>query len=326
MRISAPGKDWYGSETVYDPYGQVLRSTLGAQPYRVWTQNTFDESSGELKQQSVFREKPGDTSLVGQNPNNPWLVSDRSYTYDPSGNVTSVKEGSLGIEERQCFAYDPLGQLKSAWTSKDQSACTGPKNSDGTLNVAAGKDNSGYWQEYEYDLLGNRKKLTEKDLTGAAAKDATTTYAYGKADSTQPHTLTKVSKTYTTPAGAQVKAEAERLYELTGETKTVTSVENGDKQSLSWTYDGKVDRITGQGTGGKTPYVGLADKCLDLRSGVPATATAIQLYACNASEAQNWRFTPTPGTTQTDRDRGTLNVHDNWCVQPAGPSIRSEPL
>ncbi|MDX3578036.1 hypothetical protein, partial [Streptomyces sp. FL07-04A] len=51
-----------------------------------------------------------------QNPNNFWLVSDRSYTYDPSGNVTSVKEGSLGIEERQCFTYDPLGRL----------SCSGP--------------------------------------------------------------------------------------------------------------------------------------------------------------------------------------------------------
>ncbi|MDX2682694.1 ricin-type beta-trefoil lectin domain protein [Streptomyces sp. NY05-11A] len=319
--LSISGKDWYGSETVYDPYGQVLRSTLGAQPYRVWTQNTFDESSGELKQQSVFREKPGDTSRVGQNPNNPWLVSDRSYTYDPSGNVTSIKEGSLGIEERQCFAYDPLGQLKSAWTSKDQSACAGPKNSDGTLNVAAGKDNSGYWQEYEYDLLGNRKKLTEKDLTGNTAKDATTSYAYGKADGTQPHTLTKVSKTYTTPAGAQVKAEAERLYELTGETKSVTSVENGDKQSLSWTPDGQVDRITGQGAGGKTPYVGLADKCLDLKSGLAAAATAIQLYSCNASSAQNWRFSTIPG--QADANRGTLNVYDNWCVQPAANTAGS---
>ncbi|MER5714160.1 ricin-type beta-trefoil lectin domain protein [Streptomyces sp. NPDC002132] len=321
--LSISGKDWYGAETVYDPYGQVLRSTLGAQPYRVWTQNTFDESSGELKQQSVFREKPGDTSLVGKNPNNPWLVSQRSYGYDPSGNVTSIQEGSLGIEERQCFTYDPLGQLKSAWTAKDQTACTGPKNSDGTLNVAAGKDNSGYWQEYEYDLLGNRKKLTEKDLTGDTAKDATTTYAYGKADGTQPHTLTKVSKTYTTPAGAQVKAEAERLYELTGETKTVTSVENGDKQSLSWTYDGKVDRITGQGTGGKTPYVGLADKCLDLKSGLAAAGQALQLYPCNASPAQNWRFSTTPGATQTDPNRGTLNVYDNWCVQPAANTAGS---
>ncbi|WP_258054547.1 ricin-type beta-trefoil lectin domain protein [Streptomyces sp. Ru71] len=318
--LSLSGKDWYGSETVYDPYGQVLRSTLGAQPYRVWTQNTFDESSGELKDQQVYREKGatngGDTSLLPGN-----LVSKRSYTYDPSGNVTSIKEGATGIDERQCFVYDPLGQLKTAWTAKDQSTCTAPKNADGSLNVAPGTDKSGYWQEYEYDLLGNRTKLTEKDLTGNTAKDATTTYAYGKADGTQPHTLTKVSKTYTTPAGAQVKAEAERLYELTGETKSVTSLQNGDKQSLTWTYDGKVDRITGAGSGGKTPYVGLADKCLDLKGGLAVAATAIQLYACNASPAQNWRFSQTPGGTNPDQ--GTLNVYDKWCVQPAANTAGS---
>jgi hypothetical protein len=253
--LSISGKDWYGSETVYSPYGQVLRSTLGAMPYRVWTQNTYDESTGELKEQSVHREKGGpndttaDRSLVGGT-----LVSNRAYTYDPAGNVTSIQEKSVGIEERECFVYDPMGQLKSAWTNKEPATrgCSTPKNTDGTLNATAG-DGSGYWQEYEYDLLGNRTKLTEKDLSGNAAKDAVSTYAYGKADGSQPHTLTKVSKTYTTPAGQQVKAEATRLYELTGETKTITSVENGDKQELSWTYDGQVDRITGQGSGGKTP-------------------------------------------------------------------------
>ncbi|MFI9600665.1 ricin-type beta-trefoil lectin domain protein [Streptomyces sp. NPDC052043] len=316
--LSISGKDWYGSETVYSPYGQVLRSTLGAQPYRVWTQNSFDESSGELQDQSVYREKTDDKTLVGGN-----LVSNRSYTYDPAGNVTSIREHSDGIAERQCFNYDPLGQLKSAWTSKDQTGCAAPKNSDGTLNVSAGKDNSGYWQEYEYDLVGNRKKLTEKDLTGDTAKDATTTYSYGKADGTQPHTLTRVSKTYTTPQGAQVKAEAERLYELTGETKSVTSVQNGDKQDLTWTYDGQVDRISGQGSGGRTPYVGLADKCLDLSSGLATAGQPIQLYSCNSTLAQSWRFTPTPGTAQSDRDRGRLDVHDDWCVQPAANTAGS---
>ncbi len=314
--LSISGKDWYGAETVYDSYGQVLRSTLGAQPYRVWTQASYDESTGELTEQSVYREQTGDKSVVGGH-----LVSQRSYTYDPAGNVTSVREHSTGIEERQCFAYDPLGQLKTAWTAKDQTACTGPKNSDGTLNVAVGPDKSGYWQEYEYDLLGNRTKLTEKDLTGDTAKDATTTYAYGKADGTQPGTLTKVTKKYLTPQGAQVTAEAERLYELTGETKSVTSVENGDKQELSWTYDGKVDRISGQGAGGKTPYVGLADKCLDLKSGLATAGQPIQLYSCNASVAQNWRFTPV--ANQSDPDRGTLNVYDTWCVQPTANTAGS---
>ncbi|MET9437715.1 ricin-type beta-trefoil lectin domain protein, partial [Streptomyces sp. NPDC006551] len=334
--LSISGKDWYGSETTYDPYGHVLRSTLGAQPYRVWTQNAFDESSGELKAQSVFREKSGTTadnsvvdSLVSKN-----LVSHRAYTYDPAGNVTSIQEGASGIEERQCFVYDPLGQLKSAWTSKDQATCVNPRNPDGTLNknadgtlrVAAGKDNSGYWQEYEYDLLGNRTKLTENDLSGDTTKNATSTYSYGNADGTQPHTLTKVSKTFKTPVGALIKAEATRLYELTGETKTVTSVQNGDKQELSWTYDGKVDRITGAGTGGKSPYVGLGQKCLDVKSGAAQASQPIQLYACNASVAQNFKFTPTPapvGGTQNDPNRGTLSVYDSWCLQPTANTAGS---
>lgn len=334
--LSLSGKDWYGSETTYDAYGQVLRSTLGAQPYRVWTQNAYDESSGELTEQSVYREKGGpndataDKSVVTGN-----LVSNRAYTYDPAGNVSSIQEKSTGIAERQCFVYDPMGQLKSAWTSSDQTSCVNPRNPDGTLNKNAdgtlratgGADSSGYWQEYEYDLLGNRTKLTENDLGGDTGKNAVTTYAYGKnAAKDQPHTLTKVSKSYKTPTGAQIKAEATRLYEPTGETRSITSVETGDKQDLTWTHDGQVDRITGAGTGGKTPYVGLGQKCLDLKSGAAAAGQTIQLYACNASVAQNFKFTPAPGTVtapQTDPNKGTLSVYGSWCLQPAANTAGS---
>ncbi|WP_069766809.1 ricin-type beta-trefoil lectin domain protein [Streptomyces sp. LUP30] len=325
--LSISGKDWYGSETVYDPFGQVLRSTMGAQPYRVWTQNDYDESSGELKDQQVYREKGAtdpatDKSVVGGN-----LVSNRAYSYDAAGNVTSIQENSTGIAENQCFSYDPLGQLKTAWTDKNQAKCSAaPKNADGTLNVASGTDQSGYWQEYEYDLLGNRSKLTQRNLAGDTTKDAVTDYKYGKADGTQPRTLTKVTKKYKSPAGADVTAEATRLYELTGETKTVTSVETGDKQDLTWTYDGQVDRITGAGTGGKTPYVGPAQKCLDLKSGLAAASQPIQLYGCNASSPQNFKFTPTPATAtvpQPDPNRGTLSVSGDWCLQPTANAVGS---
>ncbi|GGR64196.1 ricin-type beta-trefoil lectin domain protein [Streptomyces roseolus] len=312
LPLSISGKDWYGSETVYSPYGQVMRSTLGAQPYRVWTQNTFDEASGELQKQQVYREQTGDDSLGGG-----VLVSERSYSYDPAGNVTGIREHAASIAERQCFTYDPLGQLKKAWTSKDQTACTAAPTA---TTVSAG-DGSGYWQEYEYDLLGNRKKLTEKDLAGDTTKDAVTDYTYGKADGTQPHTLTKVSKAYKTPAGASVKAEATRLYELTGETKSVTSIQNGDSQTLTWTHDGQIDRITGTGTGGKTSYVGLGDKCLDLNSGVAKAGQALSLYQCNASAAQKFRFVVAPG--QADPNLGTLTVHDTWCADPAADTAGS---
>ncbi|MFJ3296665.1 ricin-type beta-trefoil lectin domain protein [Streptomyces bacillaris] len=317
LPLSVSGKDWYGAEAVYSSYGQLLRATLGAQPNRVWTQANYDEASGALIDQQVYREKKGDTSLVGGN-----LVSHRSYWYNNAGSVTSIRERSLGIEERQCFTYDPLGQLTKAWTAKDQNSCAaGPAGPDGTSNATAGTDGSGYWQEYEYDLLGNRKKLTEKDLTGDTAKDAVTEYAYGKTDGSQPRTLTKVTKKYVTPQGAQVTAEAQRLYELTGETKTVTSTATGDKQELTWTYDGQVERIVGQGSGGKTEYVGLADKCLDLNSAAASPGQAVQLYSCNGSTAQKWNFAATPN--QSDGDLGTLNTHVEWCVKPAANTAGS---
>lgn len=209
-----------------------------------------------------------------------------------------------------------------AWTAKDQGSCSaGPISGDGTVNVAAGPDGAGYWQEYEYDLLGNRTTLVEKDLTGNTAKDAVTEYVYGKADGSQPGTLTRVTKRYVTPDGAQVTAEVERLYELTGETKSVTSVQNGDTQELTWTYDGQVERITGQGSNGKTAYIGLADKCLDLKSALAQAGQPIQLYSCNATVAQKWTFTPAP--SQADPDLGTLSVYDAWCVQPAGSAAGS---
>ncbi|GAB7053018.1 hypothetical protein JCM9534A_81440 [Catenuloplanes indicus JCM 9534] len=317
LPLTVSGQDWYGSETAYSPYGQVLRSTMGTHPYRVWAQSTYDEASGALTAQQVYRENAGNKALVGGN-----LASNREYSYDPAGNVTAIRERADGIAERQCFTYDGIGQLTKAWTAKDQQAChAGPANADGTNNIAPGQDLSGYWQEYGYDDLGNRKWVANKDITGDRAKDVATEYSYGKADGSQPGTLTKIKKRYTTPEGAEVAAEAERLYEVTGETKTVTSLDTGDKQELSWTYDGQIERITGQGESGKTAYYGLGDKCLDLQSGLAQAGQPLQLYACNASIAQKWTFKAVPN--QNDPNLGTLSGYDSWCVQPSANTAGS---
>jgi hypothetical protein len=159
------------------------------------------------------------------------------------------------------------------------------------------------------DLDGPGILRRRPDQRRRHGQNAETTYTYGK-DGNQPRTLTKVAKNYIAPGGAQVTAEAERLYELTGETKSVTSLDNGDKQELSWTYDGQDERITGQGSNGKSPYVGLADKCLDLWHGLTRANQPIYLHSRNASPAQNWTFTTTPG--QTDADLGALTAYDNW--------------
>ncbi|MER5333983.1 ricin-type beta-trefoil lectin domain protein [Micromonospora sp. NPDC002717] len=317
LPLSVSGNGWYGSETVYSPYGQVLRSTLGAQPYRVWTMASYDDASGALTDQQVYREQKNDPSVGGAN-----LVSHRSYWYDDAGNILAIQERATAIAERQCFQHS-LGRLKTAWTAKNQASCApGPVNTDGTLNVASGTDESSYWQEYEYDLLGNRTQLVEKkNLDGVTTKDATTTYAYGKDDGSQPRTLTKVTKTYTTPANAEVTAVATRLYELTGETKSVTS-NTGSQQELSWTHDGQIDRITGQGGKGRTAYVGHANKCLDVHGDLAKANQPIHLYTCNGTNAQRFNFTPTE-ITNDDPNLGSLSPYDKWCVQPTANTAGS---
>ncbi|MER7165693.1 ricin-type beta-trefoil lectin domain protein, partial [Micromonospora sp. NPDC000207] len=317
LPLSVSGRDWYGSETVYSPYGQVLRSTLGAQPSRVWTMASYDDASGALTDQQVYREQKGHTARVAGN-----LVSHRSYGYDNAGNVNSIRERAIGIQERQCFRYDAVGQLTTAWTSNNLTSCiAGAAGPDGVPNVAAGPDGAGYWHQYSYDLLGNRTRLVEKDITGDTAKDATSTYTYGRVDGGQPRTLTRVTKEYTTPAGAEITAVAQRLYEATGETRSVASVENGDEQTLTWTHDGQVERITGQGSKGRSPYVGVAGKCLDLTGGQAVAGQPIQLWSCNGTPAQRWTFAPTPG--QPDGDVGSVTVYDDWCLQPAGSAAGS---
>ncbi|MFD5574017.1 sugar-binding protein, partial [Streptomyces cadmiisoli] len=179
---SVSGHDWYGSQTLYSPYGQVLRSTLGDNPYRVWSTASFDEASGELTEMQTWRQEAG-TSSAAVTGNK---VSDTTYAYDAAGNVTSIRQGAAGIRERQCFRYDPVGRLNEAWTSSDQSACKAG-GATTAADVAAGEDSTGYWTDYEYvGLSAERKSMVEHDLTGDSAKDTTTTYGYG-AQEAGPH-------------------------------------------------------------------------------------------------------------------------------------------
>jgi len=48
---------------------------------------------------------------------------------------------------------------------------------------------------------------------------------------------------------------------------------------------------TSGGSSGTGPVVGLANKCLDVRSGATADGTQIQLYTCNGTASQSWTRT-----------------------------------
>ncbi len=310
---SVSGHDWYGSQTLYSPYGQVLRSTLGGSPYRVWSTASYDEASGELTGMQTWREEAGTGSAASAAVTGN-KVSDTSYAYDAAGNVTSIKQGAAGIRERQCFRYDPVGRLDEAWTSADQGVCKAGGASAAT-DVTAGEDGTGYWTDYTYaGLSAERTKMVEHDLTGAADKDTTTTYGYGAGDA-GPHALTSLVREYTTEAGAKVQQTLQRVYDKAGQT-TEASGDTGDPQTLTWTYDGLPETVSGQGTGGRTAYTTPTGACLDLQGGKAVNDTPLQIHACNNSQAQ--KFTFTPDDPATDTDTGSLRILGDWCANVAG--------
>ncbi|MFD5148164.1 ricin-type beta-trefoil lectin domain protein [Streptomyces sp. NPDC058401] len=269
------GLSWYTAETVYSPFGEVQRTASGNAPNRVWTTNLYDPNTGRVTQSISDRETANYNRL-----------SALSYTYDVAGNPTSITDTQPGGKiDRQCFSYSPMGQLTQAWTGKTE-ACTGPSLSD----VTAGPDGDGYWQSYEFDKIGNRTKLVNHNLTDAAL-DQTSVYTYGIDPpsgsqlllKSQPHALTKVEK----KQGATLLSQSTYEYDSTGNTKTRKI--DSDTQALTWDRRNKLTSASSPGIGA-VAVTGLAGKCLDVAGSSDVDGTAVQLYPCNETRAQQWRL------------------------------------
>lgn len=248
--ITTSGQSWYTADTVYSPFGEVLRTATGPAPSRVWTTNYFNENTGRLERTLADREKA-----------DPHRVSDTRYGYDPVGNITKLSHGrgtTTGTSwDVECFGYDGLARLVEAWTSvAGGSECQ--RGADGigpdTSAVTDGPDNDGYWQSYTFDEIGNRTGLVDHDVTRAAdgslntALDDTHEYAYGTTvpgsggapTLTQPHTLTQVDTTTNEP-GSSVTSVDTYTHDTVG--NTATRMLGGDTQTLAWTHDNKLASV-----------------------------------------------------------------------------------
>ncbi|WP_369182975.1 polymorphic toxin-type HINT domain-containing protein [Streptomyces sp. Y1] len=246
----------------YDPYGRPYRTTVGGAGAQVVATMTIDDATGRV------------TRSILDKQNAPLAhVDSIDYTYNPMGQVTSARDAQDGlVADLQCFTHDYLGRLTQAWTdtgtqtTKPQpgvpavGACTnagGPAVTNGKPSVGGPAP---YWQQYEYDLIGNRTKLVQKDVNGDTTKDVTTTQSFGTGPNTPstdpktgggtggPHALTK--STQTGPAGTAVTSYT---YDATGNTTSITDTPG--TRTLTWNAQGKLDKITGTGQSGATSYL-----------------------------------------------------------------------
>lgn len=258
------GHDQYGRETgaasstwdyldkiAYSEFDQPLRLTYG--PSTNYAQQTlaWDDQTGRLTDSSVVTGSGSTT------------IDHTSYAYSNSqvspgsGLITSITDqqnpgGSSAVTDTQCFTYDYLQRLTSAWTATD--ACAATPTSGSSASVGG---TNPYWQSWTYDQQGNRLTQTNHGVTGDTANDVTTAYnpiggagntATGTAAGSPAHGLTQASSA--NAAGPIAGSTITYGYDAAGNTTTRTSQAGTD--TLTYDTEGKLSSLATTGSSTET--------------------------------------------------------------------------
>jgi RHS repeat-associated protein len=226
----------YAQSTTWNAFSQPAQEEVGSTTDNAYLTNTFDPHTGALTNAQVTN------TAVSSTP-----FDSTSYTYDPSGNVTSETDVRDGSEtELQCFNYDGLDRLTAAWTTNGTYPCSaGPSTGTGGT-VGDGISGSAYWTSWSYNALGDQQTQTQHSVTGGT--NTVTSYTYNNGNGTgtgQPDTLTSA---VTTGPGAGTST-----YTYDADGNTLTRDLPGGNQSLSWYDNGLLKSDTT--SAGTTSYV-----------------------------------------------------------------------
>ncbi|MFF0415165.1 RHS repeat-associated core domain-containing protein [Kitasatospora sp. NPDC004745] len=168
--------DIYLRQSDWDAYGRNIRSTVNPFGWQIVATNTYDESTGRLLTQYIDKQ----TSTTG-------TVQNTTYAYNQAGQITGIRtipNNTPAATDLQCFGYDYLGRLTSAWSDTGkldqptpslagQGACANNTPTSGAVAPARTTvgGSAAYWQDYTYDLTGNRTRLVDHNPAGDQSKD-----------------------------------------------------------------------------------------------------------------------------------------------------------
>ncbi|MCF2435186.1 hypothetical protein LV779_13540 [Streptomyces thinghirensis] len=282
LPIAIGGSAPYLTDVQYSAFGEILRTDAGPAGKKVYGSYIYDEFTRRL-QTATF-----DRSVA------PVRISETKYGYDEAGNITKISDTpggaspDAGKTDNQCFVYDQLRQMTSAWSAKTDD-CTAEPSKDTVGGPEA------YWQSYEFDAAGNRTKLVEHDPTGDTAKNVTRAYTYGKTGVGGPSALAEIKSVG--PQGERLNTFA---YDKAG--NTTQRQHGGTTQTLKWDVEGELRKVTEPVEGGgtkATSYLYGADGERLIRTGADGSRTLylgdaeLTVSADNMTKTAE-RFTPTP--------------------------------
>ncbi|MET9973092.1 sugar-binding protein, partial [Streptomyces sp. NPDC006356] len=217
--IALSGSQGIDVATSYSLTGRPLQFELSNNGgKKTWVTNTYEWGTERLATSRVDRQ-----DVAGVDRHN-------TYGYDQMGNILSVSDVSRSGTDTQCFDYDYLRRMTTAWTQSTTTCATAPSGQ--TVGGPAP-----YWHSYTYDKVGNRETETLHDVTGDTAKNTVRTYDYPDPGKPRPHAVNTV--TQTGPGGT---AQDSYGYDVVGNTDTRTLA--GTTQDLDWDAEGHLVKVT----------------------------------------------------------------------------------
>ncbi|MFV2104630.1 polymorphic toxin-type HINT domain-containing protein [Micromonospora sp. LOL_024] len=224
------GVDTYVTATSYYAHGPTHQLLLGATGKRVRLTQTIDQQTGRLDATSIDLENTPDTFTTKYAT---------GYRYDAIGNVTSILGSTDGTADQiECFRYDPLRRLTTAWTGNTPTAaaCDQTPQRGGSIDP--------YWRSWQFDAVGNRIEQTDHNPAG----NTTWTYTHPNPGTNRPHAVTSITAT------GPLATTPDRSFTHDNAGNTLTRHTNdGVAQQLTWDAEGRLDTLT-EGTD-ETTYI-----------------------------------------------------------------------
>nr|WP_169514018.1 RHS repeat-associated core domain-containing protein [Agromyces subbeticus] len=253
----------YVTASRYAADGRPLLTDLG-NTYGAAVSYQYEDGTKRLSGISLDRERIDGTEL------------DLQYGYDPAGNVTSITDAptstplsGASFQDNQCFNYDGLARLQTAWTAGNGDCAQAP--SAGAMGGAAP-----YWSNYTHDVLGNRTKETTTSSDGTAT---TTTNTHGAGAG--PHAVTTAT-TAGTPTTYEYDAAGNRTSVKVGTDSPTEYVWDAEGEltaagGTSNVYDADGNRIIRTDANGTTVYAGGQE--IHINPDDTVTATRYYMFA-----------------------------------------------
>ncbi|WP_051969856.1 RHS repeat-associated core domain-containing protein [Kitasatospora azatica] len=322
----------YDKINAYDAYGRNVRTTVNPWGTELVATNTWDEPTG--RQVSQF---------VDAQPNPTGSVQQLNYAYNQAGKITAITtipNNTPSATDRQCFTYDYLGRLSTAWTDTGSTTmapqpsvgaignCTNTTPTSGaqTPNRTTVGGPSSYWQSYSYDLTGNRIQQVQHDTGGDSTKDQTTNQTFQPTGTVNngngnggPHALTGSQNT----VNGVTAAAGSNQYDAAGNTTKIVDPSGTRNMFGGWVL-GSGQSITSNTTrlamqaDGNLVVVSLRNGAVTWSSGTynhPGAWATMQtdgnfvIYDTNHNPLWASGTYPTPGAYLALQDDGNLVIY-----------------